>query len=73
MHYPWLPAQVAENQLRQEANQPNSCVQTAVKSRLKEMENAANSVVYTSVQNVDLQVHKVKFYGRYSCYLQSFP
>ncbi len=60
MHYLWLHAQVAVNQLCQETNQQSSCVQTAVKSKLKEMENAANSAAYTSVQNADLQVHKVK-------------
>ena len=73
MHYPWLPAQVAENQLRQDLNQQSSCVQTAVKSKLNAMENAANSVAYISVQNADLPVHKVKLNGRYSCNLQSFP
>lgn len=73
MHYPWLPAQVAENQLHQDQNQQSSCVQTAVKSKSNAMENAANSAAYTSVQNADLPVHKVKLDGRYPCNLQSFP
>ena len=45
------------NQFLQAVNLQNSYAQTAEKSKLKEMENAVNLVVYTNVQNADLVGH----------------
>ena len=60
-HFPWLPAQAAANQFRLAANPQNSSAQTAEKSRLNAMENAANSAAYTSAQNAVSQDHKGEF------------
>jgi hypothetical protein len=46
--------------LRQVQNQQSSCAQTAVKSKLNETENAANSDASTNVQNVDFKDHKIR-------------
>ncbi len=60
------------NSARQ-ANPQNSCAQTAEKSKLNEMENAANSVAYTSVQNADLQAHKAIEMGSVIVTYKVFP
>ena len=54
----WSHAQAAENQFRQVVNLQNSYAQTAVKSRLNAMENAANSADYTNAQNAGSKDHK---------------
>ncbi len=54
-------------------NQRSSHAQAAEKSRLRETENAANLVVYTSAQNVDSLGHKAVFMGSVIVTYKVFP